>query len=197
MPRSKSFEPDVALRHATELFWEMGYDATSISGLEERMGINRFSIYGTFGDKKALYLQCLDAYAAEAWSGALSYLQTPGGLEGIKRFLGSLVDAPAPIRRRGCLMMNSIVELSGRDADIDASVTRHFRNVERQLHSAVQSAKERSEIVSDVEAGDVARTLLVLAHGVLSLCKTDFGQPVARAAIRTVLDGFVIETCPT
>lgn len=195
MPRSKSFEPDIALRRATELFWEMGYDATSISGLEERMGINRFSIYGTFGDKKALYLQCLDAYAAEAWSGALSYLQTPGGLEGIKRFLESLVDAPAPIRRRGCLMMNSIVELSGRDADIDASVASHFRNVECQLRSAVQSAKDRSETVSDVDARDAARTILALAHGVLSLSKTEFGRPVARAAIRTVLDGFAGNTC--
>jgi len=197
MPRSKSFQPDAALRRATELFWEEGYDATSISGLEQRMGINRFSIYGTFGDKKALYLQCLAAYSADSASGALSYLQTPGGLDGIKRFMHGLVDAPAPIRRRGCLMMNSVVELSGRDPDIDASVARHFRHVERRFRAAVQAARENAEIASNVEVGKAAHTLLVLAHGVLSLSKTEFGRPMARAAIRTVLDGFVRKTHPT
>ena len=51
MPRQKDFDPDRALGNAMELFWEKGYEATSVQDLVDRMGINRFSMYDTFGSK--------------------------------------------------------------------------------------------------------------------------------------------------
>lgn len=188
MPRPKSFEPEIALGKAQSLFWERGYDATSISALEKRMGINRFSIYETFGDKKALFLQCLETYSQNMKAGNLALLREPGGLEGVRQFLTGMVDGPPAVRRRGCFMMNSLVEISGRDADVSRIVDRHFRLVERSLSRAVDEAKSRGEVAPGIATVDAARTLLALAHGALSLGKSEFGRPVARAAIQTVLD---------
>ncbi|MEZ6164840.1 MAG: TetR/AcrR family transcriptional regulator [Phycisphaerales bacterium] len=62
MPRPKSFDPDTVLHKAMGVFWEKGYDAASISDLTAAMGINRFSLYDTFGDKHSLYIKALESY---------------------------------------------------------------------------------------------------------------------------------------
>jgi TetR/AcrR family transcriptional repressor of nem operon len=78
MPWEKTFDTDVALTKAMEAFWSRGYEATSISDLVERMGINRGSLYDTFGDKRSLFMSALRAYGAvhlHDWTAA----RGPGG----------------------------------------------------------------------------------------------------------------------
>ena len=62
MARHKEFDRDEALQRAMEVFWSRGYEAASVGELVKQMGINRQSLYDTFGDKHALYLQALDRY---------------------------------------------------------------------------------------------------------------------------------------
>jgi TetR/AcrR family transcriptional regulator, transcriptional repressor for nem operon len=62
MARHKEFDRDEALRKAMEVFWSRGYEAASIEDLVKHMGINRQSLYDTFGHKHALYLKALDRY---------------------------------------------------------------------------------------------------------------------------------------
>ncbi|MEO6684473.1 MAG: helix-turn-helix domain-containing protein, partial [Dyadobacter sp.] len=65
MARKKEFDPEERMEKARDLFWEKGYNATSMEDLVQTMGLNRGSIYDTYGDKHSLYLQCLGNYAAE------------------------------------------------------------------------------------------------------------------------------------
>ncbi|RZJ83510.1 MAG: TetR/AcrR family transcriptional regulator [Chryseobacterium sp.] len=62
MGRNKEFDYEQKLDIALELFWTQGYHVTSITDLEREMGINRSSIYPTYGDKKELLLKCLTKY---------------------------------------------------------------------------------------------------------------------------------------
>ncbi len=62
MARHKEFDQDEALQKAMEAFWARGYEATSMQDLVEHMGINRQSLYDTFGDKHSLFLKALDRY---------------------------------------------------------------------------------------------------------------------------------------
>ena len=62
MPRAKEFDPEMVLDKAMDLFWTKGYEATSIKALVDHMGINRFSLYSTFGDKHQLFLRACDRY---------------------------------------------------------------------------------------------------------------------------------------
>jgi AcrR family transcriptional regulator len=59
---AKSFDPDLALAQARDLFWRRGYDGTAISDLEAELGIGRKSLYDTFGGKRALFLRALEQY---------------------------------------------------------------------------------------------------------------------------------------
>ena len=63
MARHKQFDQDEALLKAMEVFWSRGYEAASIQDLVRHMGINRQSLYDTYGDKHALYLLALERYS--------------------------------------------------------------------------------------------------------------------------------------
>lgn len=78
MSRSKEFDPDAALQQAMELFWEHGYEATSLAQLTDRLGIGRASLYATFGDKRELYLQALRRYLETRDPDPLELLSQPG-----------------------------------------------------------------------------------------------------------------------
>ena len=78
MARHKEFERDEALRKAMEVFWARGYGATSMQNLVEHMGINRQSLYDTFGDKHSLYLEALDRYQEVESRKIFELLEKPG-----------------------------------------------------------------------------------------------------------------------
>ena len=58
MPRVKQFNEDEVLNKAMELFWKKGYNATSMQDIVDYLGINRASLYSTFGGKKNLSFKC-------------------------------------------------------------------------------------------------------------------------------------------
>lgn len=109
MPRQKEFDPERVLEKAMGVFWEKGYHATSVRDLVERMGINRFSMYDTFGGKRQLFLAALDRYTRRTRDGMLGALErSDQGLPAIRQYLMSVVDEySARSGWRGCLMINS------------------------------------------------------------------------------------------
>src|SRR5690606_20762283 len=76
--RPRTFDEDEALDRAMRVFWARGYERTSLPELLDAMGIARQSLYHAFGDKRALFLRCLDRYAAEAARPTLERLRAPG-----------------------------------------------------------------------------------------------------------------------
>lgn len=63
--RPRAFEPDVALKQALDTFRQTGFSATSLDDLSAAMGINRPSLYGTFGDKRELFMKAYQRYRTE------------------------------------------------------------------------------------------------------------------------------------
>lgn len=63
--RPRAFEPDVALKQALDAFRQTGFSATSLDDLSAAMGINRPSLYGTFGDKRELFVKAYQRYRTE------------------------------------------------------------------------------------------------------------------------------------
>ncbi len=93
MPRQKQFDPDRALGNAMELFWEKGYEATSVQDLVDRMGINRFSMYDTFGSKHQLFMSAINRYQEVLASTVLAELEdSEQGIGSIRACFSRLVD---------------------------------------------------------------------------------------------------------
>lgn len=101
--RTKQFVREEALDQAVELFWQQGYEATSIQNLVDKMGINRSSLYDTFGDKQQLFLVAMDRYIDRIVSERLAVFDTTGsGREAIRQFFADVVDyAVSDVERRG------------------------------------------------------------------------------------------------
>jgi TetR/AcrR family transcriptional repressor of nem operon len=62
MPRVKLFDENEVLNKAMNLFWKQGYSATSIQDLVSHLGINRASLYDTYGDKEKLFFRAFEFY---------------------------------------------------------------------------------------------------------------------------------------
>src|SRR5215831_3253346 len=93
MPRPKAFDPDEALQKAMQVFWERGYAATSVEDLVQRMGINRFSLYSTFGGKHQLFVAALERYRETIVADLVGALeQSAAGRAAIRHFFTRLVD---------------------------------------------------------------------------------------------------------
>src|ERR1043165_9157841 len=116
MARHKEFDRDEALRRAMEVFWSRGYEATSVGDLVEHMGINRQSLYDTFGDKHSLYLAALDRYREVEGRKMFELLDAPGPVKrALRRLFASVVEcAVGGGERRGCFVGNATSELAGR-----------------------------------------------------------------------------------
>src|SRR5262245_6778969 len=105
MARPKEFDVDDALDRALGTFWRKGYEATSVHDLVAAMGIQRASLYGTFGDKRELYLRALRSYQArslDAMATALARGRSPKAA--VRRFvLGVAAQAGGRQGRFGCM----------------------------------------------------------------------------------------------
>src|ERR1700743_3302658 len=105
--RPRSFDESDALKKATQVFWSKGYDGVTIDDLVAGMGVGRPSLYAVFGDKRAIFLRVLKAYAERKGESAAKALLSPKGLrDSIAGFLRYAVEsATEKGSARGCLLI--------------------------------------------------------------------------------------------
>jgi TetR/AcrR family transcriptional repressor of nem operon len=107
--RPQAFDRDVVLDRAMRVFWSRGYEAASIEHLVTRMGIQRGSLYQTFGDKRALFFAAIERYDRVVTAKLLASLDEPAsGRAAIRSFYALKLEAAlASGRPRGCLVTNA------------------------------------------------------------------------------------------
>lgn len=173
MARPKAFDEDVALMQAMELFWEQGYTATSLAQLTACMGINRQSLYDTYGDKRGLFLKALDRYCIMIADRLLGPLTRPAsGLDAIKAgvvaLIGFLTDPPKP---RACLMANTAMEIAPHDRTVADKVRGFHRDMERAFAAALANARRRGEIARTTDPDALAAYLVSIVNGMAVAAK--------------------------
>ncbi|HEY0696798.1 MAG TPA: helix-turn-helix domain-containing protein [Micromonospora sp.] len=170
MPRPRAYATDEIVRAARDLFWERGYEATSMADLEQRTGLNRSSIYQAFGSKRGLFDETLRHYLREVAEPRLTGLDRAGaGLPEIVDYLRALGDVLAGhpgLARNGCLMVNSVAELSTRDDGIRDIGLAYRERIAAALARALRTAGQGGQIPpTTVEAR--GRLLTATVIGVL------------------------------
>ena len=164
MARPREFDSDQTLLRAMRLFWERGYEATSIQDLVDTLGVNRASLYGTFGDKEQIFSAALDRYAEQVQEPVRSALAPPhAGREAVWRFLEASIDlATTPGTPRGCLVLNTSLQCSTAPPAVIERVNDAIRNTEEALRRAL--ARDPA-LRTRPDRGDLARFFLALGHG--------------------------------
>jgi AcrR family transcriptional regulator len=152
MARTKVFDPAKALEAAMDVFWNKGYEATSLDDLLSAMKIGRQSMYDTFGDKKQLYLAALGHYADTGKDALRQRLAAgPSALEAIGAFLQDVARSDAGQRERGCLAVNAVAEFGKADPDIYAFTERTQQVTERIFAEVLARARDAGELAQGID----------------------------------------------
>lgn len=192
MTRSKEFVESEVLEKAMYLFWEKGYEKTSLQDLVQHMGVHRRSMYDTFGDKHSLFIKTLKLYEKQnsslfksVYSGNLTVKQAI-------RFKFDYVIEVQDDRPLGCLMVNSATELGLRDPKVREITCEAFNNSEKVLLELIQKGQQSGEIPPHKDAGLLAASLQTTLIGLRVLVRTTSDKKklhqIADAAL-AMLDG--------
>lgn len=189
MARTKEFDPEAALQSALELFWQRGFEATSMSDLVEHLGVGRASIYATFGNKHELYLKALERYQTQL-PDLLRELSQPGPvLPAVRALVRRYAHEAAAdeLRLSGCFITNTAAELAPHDPAAARSVERNWDRLETVLHSALVRAQTQGELPADRDPLTLARMLLVLLQGLKVVGKASSAPSRVRDAAEQAL----------
>lgn len=165
MARNKAFDPEERLEKARDLFWEKGYHATSMQDLVEAMQLNRASIYDTYGDKHALYLQCLANYATDKQE---DYKRSAAGAESpiqaveciIRRALERTIEDG-----KACMVVKSSFELAECDKEVRDLLKKDGVRLAKVLEDLLREAQEVGEITKERDPVMLANYILASFSG--------------------------------
>ena len=136
MPKVKQFDEKKVLEEAMNLFWKKGYHATSIQDLVSNLGINRSSIYDTYGGKKELFDQSFELYRTEGMAGLAAFFKkqtsVKGGLQ--KLFESSIKESLSDSDKKGCFVVNTTTELIPGDEAIQTILEKNKAAYEKMFY---------------------------------------------------------------
>ncbi len=189
MARHKEFDRDAALHKAMEVFWSRGYAAASIQDLVGHMGINRQSLYDTFGDKHALYLQALDRYREIESRKLFEFLEKPGPVrKALRQFFAGVVEGSlCEGQRRGCFMGNAMSELAGRCKATAAKTCSNMAAMEGAFHRALLRGKKDGELKGVRDPRAVARFLFSSLQGLVLMAKATQDRKTLEDVVKVTL----------
>lgn len=193
MARKKNFEEAEILDKALELFWVKGYNATSIQDLVDHLGINRASIYDTWGDKLGLYLETLKRYRQKTSSLMLTRLRSEKSAKEIVRdFLYDIVDdSLADDLRRGCYLSNSATELANCNNQVHAMFSENRIKMEAVLNELIKEGQENGEFSSRHNSESYARFIFNTAGGLRVLAKGTISEKELNEVVDVALSALV------
>jgi TetR/AcrR family transcriptional repressor of nem operon len=186
MPWEKTFDRERTLGRATRLFWRRGYEATSIQDLVSGLGINRGSLYATFGGKRSLFLEALLHYDDEHRRAFTDrHRQRRSARKAITGAFEEVIETSTRGGSRdGCLLVNTALELAPHDGQVAAIVDRALRDVETFFADMIERGQNQNEIPGSVRRTDTARALLSLFIGLRVLSRSRPDRAVFRSIVR-------------
>ncbi len=175
--RPRAFDRKGALEKAMYLFWAKGYEVTSVRDLLTAMGINRGSMYDTFGDKRSLFLETIRHYCQNVAGPAIASLNGAGSPRAnIERTLRELGDGAASNGGRGCFMTNTTVELASHDPEVAQAMKSALRSVEEAFCQVLERAVELNEVPGNANTRALARFLANTLQGLVVTAKGKLGK---------------------
>lgn len=189
MARTKQFDERQVLVSAMLTFWDKGYAATSMRDLEEAMGLNRTSIYNTFGNKRQIFDRVVGCYRESVLSALIGALDSTSDIrEGVRRFLDAALEIHfADDSPGGCLVVLSIVESGQHDEHSRETLRQAISDLQKMLRSRLTRAKRNGQLARDFDTGAMAITIASTLAGMMVMGKAGLSRPALRKNIDMVV----------
>ena len=164
--RPRSFDADATLGRATLAFWQRGYAATSMDDLSTATGLNRPSLYGAFGDKHALYLLALRAYAAQADAAIAAAFEGQTVRAGLARVyaLALKLYLPEGAPGRGCLLIGTAASEAPRDEAIREALATALGGFTAAFEARLRRGVEEGELPAGTDPAMRAQLAAAVMH---------------------------------
>lgn len=189
MPRPKNFCKEEVLKKAMELFWQKGYEATSVQDLVEYLGINKQSLYDTFGDKQTLYLAALKSYREEHETelNQMNFENDPVKETFRKVFEKSISNSCEDSQRKGCFLNNATVELASQNKEIGQVCTDWMKSFETKFGKLIKQGQATGEIRKELDAESTAAYFYVVLSGLAAVSKINEDRKKLEKVIENTL----------
>jgi len=183
--RPRAFDPDAVAERAMQLFWQKGYEATSMAELLDAMGIGRSSFYQSFGSKQDVFLLAVQRYRDQLVARLRRSLdEAATGWGFIEATLASVGDGTRVANgRRGCLVFNAAAELNPGDGELGARVRAAIDAFTVVFTDAARRAQREGDLPGDRDPSRLGRQAVMAMSGLQTLAKAgvDGGELVALA----------------
>jgi AcrR family transcriptional regulator len=165
--RPRSFDVEAALERAMQVFWEQGYESTSIADLTKAMNINPPSLYAAFGDKERLFLAAVERYEHKVGQAPEAILNdAPTARAAIEQLLE---EAAREFTNRahppGCMIIMSATTCSAGAAHVQAALASLRRSTESALKARIERGVAERELPVGTETGALARFFVTVLEG--------------------------------
>lgn len=189
MPRNKEFEPEVVLEKAMGVFWRRGYFDTSVDELVQQVGVSRYGLYATFGNKHGLFLASLDRYQDTFVAQLLEGLESSNAsLAQIQDYFSNFIEMCKTERGKwGCFMCNTATEMAAQDGQVAEKIDRYFQRLTKAFRKALTNAHQHNEIKSDINVDDYAKYLTGVTLGLCVYARSQVAPEAIASYVRVAL----------
>ncbi|HDN9023626.1 TetR/AcrR family transcriptional regulator [Aeromonas sp. S13(2024)] len=174
MARPASFDREQVLEVALNSFWETGFSNTGIATLVDRMGLKPSSLYGAFSSKEGLFIEVLQLYSAQSLAQIeLLLASADSPLAGVRALLDAVArDAIASEAHRGCLLVNTLLEVGRQNRTIQHEASVHLAEVEQRVANNLRQAQAAGELAAERDIDTLAALLMTMVWGMRVLGRT-------------------------
>lgn len=197
MVRPREFDEEVVLDAAVECFWQRGYAATSVRDLIETTGLTGASLYNAFGDKRSLFRTALDRYVESSIGERIKRCEALPPREAIAAFFDEILRRSLNDRhRKGCMLVNSALELAPHDAEFRKIIAGVLARIEAFFLRCIEAGQAAGTITRSLPAQSIAHHLLGVLMGVRVLARVRPDRALLEGAVApalALLDGVGVQ----
>ena len=190
MGRKKSYDRELLIGKAMEIFRDHGFAGTSAEMLVQGLGVNRFSLYTEFGSKQGLFDAALRRYDEEIVERNFGPLEAPGAgineVRALLEFFGTAGEGPAS--GRGCLLCNTAIELGPDDPRGAGFVQRYYERLSEAFYAALENARGKGELRPSAEPRAEAGFFTASVLGMFVMLRAKAPPTVVERAARVAIE---------
>lgn len=198
MARPRSFNEDKVLDAAIDCFWRKGLKSASIRDLADEMGIAGPSLYNAYGCKQSLFARALERYADTGMRVRIARLEKDfPPKEALFAFFSETIDQAleAP-DSRGCLLINTAMEVSPQDNELRQAVGVYLKEIQAFFCRTLKAGQTDSTISRRLSAEAFSRMLLALLLGIRVLARTQPSRDMLESAVAPALESLNAPSTP-
>ena len=188
--RPRAYQPDVALGRALDLFRKDGFAATSLDDLSAATGMNRPSLYGAFGDKRALYIKSYQRYRDDARAAMIGIFRDEMPIrQRLQKIYAVALDiylsGESP---RGCFTVMTAASEAVADPDIRAMVLEGFAELDKAFAACFRLAKEKGELVGSADTTVLSQLASATIHSIAIRARAGVPRKELEAIVKGAID---------